>query len=65
MSDYPKVLAEDQFGNKLVRVGEIDLGGYLDRLIKVMRPDGTFLSDKPVALQRFLKFDESDWREPE
>jgi hypothetical protein len=54
-----KVIAEDEFGYKLVQVGEIQVGAYTDKLIRVMRPDGTYRADEPVPLQRFLKFDES------
>jgi hypothetical protein len=64
MSDY-KVIAENEQGYKLIQVGDIYVGGYLDKLIRVMKPDGTYESGQPVALQRFLKFScKAIWRIP-
>ncbi len=65
MSDNPKVILEDELGNKVVQVGEIQIGGYTDKLILVLRPDGTYRSEQPVPLQRFLKFScKAIWRKP-
>jgi hypothetical protein len=64
MSD-DKVIAENEQGYKLIQVGEIDVGGYMDKLVRIMKPDGTYESEQAVSLQRFLKFScRSVWRKP-
>ena len=60
-----KVIAENEQGYKLVQVGEINLGGYIDKLVVVMKPDGTYQFNQPVPLQRFMKFTcNAIWRKP-
>jgi hypothetical protein len=62
---HNKVIAENEQGDKLVQVGEIDVGGYIDKLVVVMKPDGTYQFKQPVPLNRFLKFTcNAIWRKP-
>ncbi len=63
--DHPALILVSETGDKIFQVGEIDIDGYLDKLVKVMRPDGTYLTEQPVALQRFFKFSGTAiWRRP-
>jgi hypothetical protein len=59
-----KVIGESSSGCKLVQVGTTQIPGFTDRLVKVMRPDGTYRSEAAVPLQWLLKHSEETWREP-
>jgi hypothetical protein len=56
-----EIIATSEFGHKIIVVGTAMLGTKLDLSVKVMKPDGTFRGETPVALQRLLKFSSCKW----
>jgi hypothetical protein len=56
-----EIIATSEFGHKIVVAGTAMLGTKPDLSVKVMKPDGTFQGNTPVALQRLLKFSGQKW----